>query len=65
MICAECAWEADLRRNLAADGVDFETYVKRPSMGGRGHKACRGGTWCDCQHRLTHNYSSETADDAR
>ncbi len=48
MICGECAWEADLRSQLA--GVDFETYARRPSMAGRGHQACRGGTQCVCQH---------------
>lgn len=53
MICGECAWEADLRRELAEKGVDFEAYVNRPSMKNRGHKACRGGTWCACQHRVT------------
>ncbi len=37
-ICIPC--------RVAADG-------KIP-LGGpkRGHEQCRGGTWCDCQHRL-------------
>lgn len=53
MICGECLWEAALRRELADTGVDFDQYVDRPSMSERGHQACRGGTWCFCQHRGT------------
>lgn len=68
MICAECVWEGNLRRDLAAKGVDFDTYADRPSMKQRGHEACRGGTWCCCQHRTSgaaHNYSGNPAHDAR
>lgn len=53
MICTECIWEADLRKAFEGTGVDFAVYVNRPSMKDRGHKACRGGTWCTCQHRAS------------
>lgn len=53
MICSECAWEADMRRGFEGTGVGADMFMNRPSMKDRGHKACRGGTWCTCQHRTT------------
>lgn len=55
MICDECRWEAELRKDLAEKRVSFDDYVARPSMRNRGHKVCRerGGNHCPCQHRGT------------
>lgn len=37
-ICTPCKEEAD-------------NVVYSPNTPG-GHKYCKGGTWCDCQHRV-------------
>jgi len=38
MICKQCAAAAD-----ASDMLPDDSYFE--------HEECRGGTWCDCQHR--------------
>lgn len=42
MICATCRAAAD----ATPDGLmDFDRVVQAL------HEKCKGGTWCDCQHR--------------
>jgi hypothetical protein len=44
VICEECAWEADQRKFHGPS-------VKIPVT--KGHRACQGGTHCDCHHMAT------------
>lgn len=64
IICRECASEADLRQSLRLDetplpstigGVTLLRFNTLPATMGnrpRGHAACKGGTHCDCQHKI-------------
>jgi hypothetical protein len=42
VICKACREAADIP-NVAATAVIIKTQL---------HKHCKGGTWCDCQHRV-------------
>lgn len=51
MICADCLWEAALRKRVRSGK---RVRLPRPNVLARkGHATCPGGSWCFCQHRGT------------
>lgn len=49
MICKDCRIEADLRTEIGANHEGRSVLSVPP---GAGHDACKGGTHCDCQHKV-------------
>lgn len=43
MICKECKHGADYKSDKGGDILAVKRYW---------HNKCKGGTWCDCQHRV-------------
>ena len=50
MICPSCIWEADTRKREIFDVKELNTILEIYYVG---HQACRGGTWCDCEHKIS------------
>ena len=50
MICKPCARAADLAVQTRAVTDNAVQAVIRRNVDTL-HASCRGGTWCDCQHR--------------
>jgi hypothetical protein len=48
MICEACAAAADW-----PDAVDRIVPWEAQLLRRQAHDACQGGTWCDCQHRIS------------
>jgi hypothetical protein len=58
MICPSCASAADLKKAMPdlsgpAGLMLMDSLRERIN---EQHAACRGGTWCDCQHAGTPSY---------
>lgn len=51
MICAKCKDAGRLTLILRNTKTTPETERARKTVIRNLHKSCRGGTWCDCQHR--------------
>lgn len=41
MICKKCIEGADVKNHFGA-------FIQKKKL----HSQCKGGTWCDCQHRI-------------
>jgi len=53
MICPECKYGADILRDLEKIKETLPAYVPTLINQSRNHHdRCRGGTWCDCQHKI-------------
>lgn len=55
MICKQCTDAAEIAKgreefslslSVAEHGISLDKQAEAM------HKACKGGTWCDCQHRV-------------
>jgi hypothetical protein len=60
MICRQCATAADLNATLPAvppqgPRAAYRNIQRRVK---NGHGRCKGGTFCDCQHRTTRKVAS-------
>lgn len=50
-ICSSCARGADAAHIVIPEAIinrELTTAMRR--IAEDGHRACPGGTWCDCQH---------------
>lgn len=52
MICTECRNAGDANGLLNTGTAPDEMEYTLQQAADEFHKRCKGGTWCDCQHKL-------------
>lgn len=62
MICSDCREAGDLNWLIYSDTAPLQLTDLLIKGAVSRHTKCRGGTWCDCQHKLgKHLLSLSTA----
>lgn len=57
MICNDCRKGGDFTWLVNTDTASIELTEALNSKAKEYHALCRGGNWCDCQHRLGKHFS--------